>query len=71
MELKKRDELKEFREDQGLTQQEMADKLKISLIQYQFIELGRRNPSFKLLVLFKKIFPKGNIEKIFLSQNIT
>lgn len=71
MGLKKRNELKEFREEQELTQQEMANKLEISLIQYQFIELGRRNPSFKLLVLFKKIFPKANIEKIFLQHNIT
>ncbi len=69
--MEKRDNLKEFRENQGLTQQEMADKLEVSLIQYQFIELGRRNPSFKLLVIFKKIFPKVNIEKIFLPQNIT
>ncbi len=54
-----------------MTQQEMADKLELSLIQYQFIELGKRNPSFKVLLLFKKLFPKANIEKIFLEQNLT
>lgn len=62
---KRREELKKFRILQKLTQQEMADKLGISLIQYQFIELGRRNPSFSLLVTFMKLFPKANIIKIF------
>jgi putative transcriptional regulator len=62
----KRNTLKEFRKKENLTQQEVADKLKISLIQYQFIELGRRNPSFEVLKKFKTIFPKASIDKIFL-----
>lgn len=67
----RRIELKNFRENHNLTQREMADKLEISLIQYQFIELGHRNPSIKVLVRFKKCFPKANIENIFLEQNFT
>ena len=62
----KRNTLKEFRKKENLTQQEIADKLEISLIQYQFIELGRRNPSFEVLKKFKTIFPKASIDKIFL-----
>ena len=67
----RRIELKDFREKNKLTQKEMADKLEISLIQYQFIELGHRNPSIKVLTKFKNCFPKSNIEKIFLSKNFT
>ena len=63
----KREKLKNFRLQHKLTQQEIAEKLKISLVQYQYIETGRRNPSFKLLENFKKAFPKINIDKIFLS----
>ena len=64
--MEKRTVLKDFRERQKLTQLEMAEKLGISLVQYQFVELGRRNPSIKLLKRFKNIFPTANIEKIFL-----
>lgn len=63
----KRNTLKDFRKKENLTQQELADKLEISLIQYQFIELGRRNPSFDVLKKFKSVFPKASIDKIFLN----
>lgn len=63
----RRENLKTFREKEGLTQQEMADKLEVSLIQYQFIESGRRNPSFKVLENFKKAFAKASVDKIFLA----
>jgi len=67
----KRIVLKKFREEKGFTQQNMADKLDISLIQYQFIELGHRNPSMKVLIKFKNSFPDADVEKIFLNQNFT
>jgi putative transcriptional regulator len=63
----KREKLKEFRISQKMTQQEMADKLEISIIQYQFIELGNRNPSFEVLSRFKNAFKNSSIDKIFLS----
>lgn len=63
----KREKLKEFRENLKLSQAEMANKLHLSLIQYQFIELGRRNPSYNVLITFKECFPKANIEEIFLA----
>jgi len=44
----KRFNLKSFREKQGLTQQEMADKLGISKSYYVDIELGNSNPSFRV-----------------------
>lgn len=68
---KKREKLKEFRKKKKLSQQEIADILGISLIQYQFIELGRRNPSFELMEKMKNIFPKISIDEIFLSSNFT
>ncbi len=62
----KRERLKDFRKKQKLTQIEMSNILEISLIQYQYIELGYRNPSFEVLERFKKKFPKTSIDEIFL-----
>lgn len=66
METEKRNALIEFRKNEKKTQREMANVLEISLIQYQFLETGRRNPSYNLLKKFKKIFPRANVNKIFL-----
>lgn len=59
----KRFNLKSFREKQGLTQQEMADKLGISKSYYVDIELGNSNPSFRVAeALYNNFHDKyGNI----------
>ena len=67
----KREKLKEFRIGKKLTQTEMAKVLEISQIQYQYIELGYRNPSFEVLEKFKKKYPESKVDEIFLSTNIT
>ena len=43
-----RKNLKEARQKAGMTQQQMADKLEISLRHYQFIEAGDRIGDFTL-----------------------
>lgn len=63
----KREKLKLFREEQKLTQENMARILEITVAHYKAIEYGYRNPSFELLKKIKDIFPKANIDKIFLS----
>lgn len=57
--------LKVFRTKQGLTQQEMADKLGIAKITYVNIELGKHNPSFGLLEKFAEVFDYEDIWELF------
>ena len=43
-----RENLKKARRAAGMTQQQMADRLEISLRHYQFIEAGKRTGDFTL-----------------------
>lgn len=63
----KREKLQEFRQSKNLTQEQMADQLDITVSHYKALEYGQRNPSFELMEKIKKVFPKANIDKIFLS----
>lgn len=63
----KRIKLQEFRQGKKLTQEQMAQKLDITVSHYKALEYGQRNPSFELMEKIKNIFPKANIDKIFLS----
>lgn len=63
----KREKLQEFRNSKKLTQEQMAKELNITVSHYKAIEYGQRNPSFELMERIKSIFPKANIDKIFLS----
>lgn len=63
----KRERLKDFREKQHLTQENMAKTLEITVAHYKSIEYGYRNPSFELLKKMKDIFPRLSVDKIFLS----
>lgn len=66
----KRNELKLFREEQHLTQEQMANILEITVAHYKSIEYGYRNPSFELMKKIKIVFPKANIDKIFYPKSI-
>ena len=57
-----------FRNQIGLTQKEMADKLGISEIYYLKIEHGDRNTSFNFIKKFKKEFPNENIDELFFKK---
>lgn len=63
----KREKLQEFRQCQKLTQEQMANKLDVTVSHYKALEYGIRNPSFELMEKIKNVFPKANIDKIFLS----
>lgn len=43
-----RENLRKARKDAGMTQQQMAEELDISLRQYQRIEAGKSNGSFEI-----------------------
>lgn len=63
----KREKLQEFRHSKNLTQEQMANHLNVTVSHYKAIEYGQRNPSFELMERIKNVFPKANIDKIFLS----
>lgn len=63
----KRIKLQEFRQSKKLTQEQMAKQLNITVSHYKALEYGQRNPSFELMEKIKTVFPKVNIDKIFLS----
>ena len=63
----KREKLQEFRQSKGMTQEQMANQLNITVSHYKALEYGQRNPSVELMEKIKEVFPKANIEKIFLS----
>lgn len=62
--------LKNFRENIGKTQQEMADELCISKSYYEKIESGERNASRELIDRIKKKYPIIDLN-IFLDKNHT
>lgn len=51
-----RENLKKARREAGLTQQQVADKLEISLRYYRFIESGERNGDFELWDTLEDLF---------------
>lgn len=57
--------LTEFRNNLGLTQLQMAEKLGISLSYYSKLEVGKRNPSFNFITKLKKVFPSIDTEIFF------
>ena len=59
--------MQEFRQSKNLTQEQMANQLNITVSHYKALEYGQRNPSFELMEKIKEVFPKANIDKIFLS----
>lgn len=56
--------LKLFRIEQDLTQQQMADRLKISSSHYANIEYGKFNPSYKVTEEFYKQFGKDELWRL-------
>lgn len=63
----KREKLQQFRQSKKLTQEQMANRLDVTVSHYKALEYGQRNPSFELMEKIKNVFPNANIDKIFLS----
>lgn len=59
--------LTKLRKEMGLTQQELAEKVKVSRQTIIAIEAGRFNPSVILAIKISRIF-KQPIEKIFIYE---
>lgn len=57
-----------FRNNLGLTQQDMARYVGTTLSHYSKIELGLRNPSYNFLVKFKEKFCDADIDEIFFNS---
>ncbi len=56
--------IKELRESAGLTQEELAEKIKVSRVYMGYIEQGRNAPSLEVLERVAKIL-KISISEIF------
>lgn len=61
--------LKQFRIKQGLSKKQMADILNISIILYEKVEYGTRQPSRKFLSRFKAAFPDFDMNIFFTDSN--
>lgn len=59
-----------IRKKEGLTQEEFANKLGVTLSHYSKIEVSSRNPSYNFLKKFKKAFPNESIDDIFFESHI-
>lgn len=57
--------LKRVREEQGVTQTEMAKKIKVSISDYTKIEGGYKNPSFNFIQKVKNAFPEVDANEFF------
>lgn len=56
--------IKMARLNRGLTQAQMAKKMKIGLLPYQRLESGANNPTLKTLLTLKSLLPEVNLEKV-------
>lgn len=57
--------LKNFRKEQGLTQQQLADIIGTSVSNIKSLETDVVKPSYKFLKKFIESFPDASIDKIF------
>ena len=57
--------LKEFRDNLGLTQNQMAEEIGVSKSYYSKVESGFRKPSFEFLRKLKSRFSDVDIDEMF------
>lgn len=57
--------LKRLREDHGVTQTQMAKRIKVSISDYTKIEGGFKNPSFNFIQKVKNAFPEVDANEFF------
>ena len=63
------EKLRTFRKEKGLTQDEMAKKLDITLSMYEKVECGRAGASAAFMRRLKAAFPDANIDLLFFADN--
>lgn len=61
----KRRKLKLWRIEQGLTQDDLATRLKTNAPRISLIESGKQDPSYRLLCAFDKEFNVDNVFDLF------
>lgn len=57
--------LKKFRSEKGMSKNDIAQLLGVSLSFYDKIERGERNPSYSFICKFKSTFPSSDADVIF------
>ena len=57
--------LREFRKENGLNQEQMAAELGVSLSMYQKVEQGNAKAGRKFMEKIKQSFPEASIDYIF------
>lgn len=60
--------LAKFREEKGLSLEQMASKVGVSKSFYEKIEYQERNPSYRFISLFLKAFPNAKVKDIFFTN---
>ena len=63
------EELRAFRKEKGLSQEQMAKKLNITLSMYEKVEGGRAGASAAFMRRIKAAFPEANIDLLFFADN--
>lgn len=61
--------LREFRKENGLNQEQMAAELGVSLSMYQKVERGNAKAGRKFMEKIKQRFPEASIDYIFFATN--
>lgn len=61
--------LREFRKENGLNQEQMAAELGVSLSMYQKVEQGNAKAGRKFMEKIKQRFPEASIDYIFFATN--
>lgn len=65
-----RSKLRELRKNKNMTQKEMAEKIKVSRPYYTNIELGHKEPSFRVARDIKRVLEEKD-DDIFLIESVT
>ena len=63
------EKLKDFRKEQGLSQEAMARKLGITLSMHEKVETGRAGASAAFMKRLKASFPSACIDTIFFAED--
>ncbi len=63
--------LRQFRQSTGLSQDNMARKLGVSLSMYEKVERGNAKPSRGFMEKLKEQFPQVSIDEVFFSIELT
>ncbi|MDR1722180.1 MAG: helix-turn-helix transcriptional regulator [Methanobrevibacter sp.] len=64
-----KNKIKDFRQEMGMTQEDLAKKAKVSRQTISALENGKYNPSLSLAFKITKILRRGHIEDVFILED--